>query len=225
MPPSSSIIRIWDLPTRLFHWLLAACVLGSFVTVKMGGFWMDYHLLCGYAIVALLVFRLVWGIVGPHHARFRHFLQGPRGVYDYLRGKTPPSAGHSPLGALSVVAMLAAICVQVVTGLFANDGIMSEGPLVSKVSGATSDRLTGIHHLNEPVLLALIGLHVAAIVWYVGVRKRRLVGPMITGDKKMSEVPLNTVPARDDVVMRLLAVVAAAVGIGVAWGLASMGGY
>lgn len=224
MPPLP-LVRIWDLPIRLFHWLLAACVLGSFVTVKMGGFWMDYHFLFGYAIVALLIFRLIWGIVGPRHARFVHFLRGPRAIYDYLRGKDPASPGHSPLGALSVVAMLAALTVQAVTGLFANDGIMSEGPLASEVSSATSDRLTGIHHLNETVLLALIGLHIVAIVWYAVVRKRRLVGPMITGDKKISEVPLDTVPTRDDAVVRLLAVVAAAVGAGVAWGLASMGGY
>src|SRR5690606_27131992 len=112
-----------------------------------------------------------------------------------------------------------------VTGLFANDGIMSEGPLVSKVSGATSDRLTGIHHLNESVLLILIGLHILAIVWYAVVRRRRLVGPMITGDKKVIEVPVDTVPTRGDAVGRLLAVVAAAVGAGVACGLASMGGY
>lgn len=222
-PPPT--IRIWDLPIRLFHWLLAACVLGSFVTVKMGGFWMDYHFLFGYAIVALLIFRLIWGIAGPRHARFAHFLRGPRSVYGYLRGKAVPSAGHSPLGALSVVAMLAAITVQVVTGLFANDGIMSEGPLVSQVSNATSDRLTGIHHLNETVLLALIGLHIAAIVWYAVVRKQRLIGPMITGDKTIKDVPLDTVPTRDDAVVRLLAVVAAAVGAGAAWGLASMGGY
>jgi cytochrome b len=221
----SSTIRIWDLPIRLFHWLLAACVLGSFVTVKMGGFWMDYHFLFGYAIVALLIFRLIWGIVGPWHARFAHFLRGPRAVYAYLRGKDVPSAGHSPLGALSVIAMLAAIAVQAITGLFANDGIMSEGPLASEVSSATSDRLTGIHHLNETVLLVLIGLHIAAIIWYAVVRKRRLVGPMITGDKKAGDVPLDTVPTRDDAVVRLLAVVAAAVGTGVAWGLASIGGY
>lgn len=224
MTPSPTI-RIWDLPIRLFHWLLAACVLGSFVTVKVGGFWMDYHFLFGYAIVALLIFRLIWGIVGPHHARFGRFIRGPRAIYDYLRGKGSSGAGHSPLGALSVIAMLAAIAVQAVTGLFANDGIMSEGPLVSQVSGATSDRMTGIHHLNETVLLVLIGLHILAIIWYAVVRKRRLVGPMITGDKKLSEVPLDTAPTRDDAVVRLLAVVAAAVGAGVAWGLASMGGY
>lgn len=225
MTPPPPTIRIWDLPIRLFHWLLAVCVLGSFVTVKMGGFWMDYHFLFGYAIVALLIFRLIWGIFGPRHARFAHFLRGPRGIYGYLRGKTVHSAGHSPLGALSVLAMLAAITVQVLTGLFANDGIMSEGPLASEVSSATSDRLTGIHHLNETVLLILIGLHIAAIIWYAVIRKRRLIGPMITGDKKISDVPLDTVPTRDDAVVRLLAVVAAAVGAGAAWGLASMGGY
>nr|MBF0683992.1 cytochrome b/b6 domain-containing protein [Pseudomonas sp.] len=222
-PPS--VIRVWDLPIRLFHWLLAACVLGSFVTVKVGGFWMDYHFLFGYAIVALLVFRLIWGLLGPRHARFTQFVRGPRAIYDYLRGRTEHSVGHSPLGALSVIAMLASITVQAATGLFANDGIMNEGPLAGEVSGAMSDRLTGIHQLNEPILLALIGLHIAAIVWYAVVRKRKLVGPMVTGDKKITDVPVGAEPTRDDAVVRLLAMVAAAVGAGIAWGLASMGGY
>src|SRR5690606_32122039 len=150
---SSPVIRIWDLPIRLFHWLLAISVLGAFVTVKVGGFWMDYHLLFGYAVLALLIFRLVWGLIGSRHARFLQFVRGPRVLYGYLAGRQPYSAGHSPLGALSVLAMLASLAVQAVTGLFTNDGIMNEGPMASQVSGATSDRLSGIHHLNEQVML------------------------------------------------------------------------
>lgn len=224
MTPTPAI-RIWDLPIRLFHWLLAASVLGSFVTVKVGGFWMDYHFLFGYAVLALLIFRLVWGLIGSRHARFSQFVRGPRALHGYLTGRQPYSAGHSPLAALSVIAMLAALAVQAVSGLFTNDGIMNEGPLVGQVSGATSDRLSGIHHLNEQVMLVLIGLHIVAIVWYAVVRKRRLVRPMITGDKSMAEVPTATEPSRDDAAVRLLALVVAAVSIGIVWGIASMGGY
>lgn len=216
-------VRIWDLPTRIFHWLLAACLVGSFVTVKVGGFWMDYHFLFGYAVLALLVFRLSWGLLGPRHARFAQFVRGPRTVAAYLRGRIGPSAGHTPLGALSVLAMLAALSVQAVTGLFANDGIMNEGPLAAYVSGALSDTLTGIHLLNETILLALIGLHILAVAWYAIVRRQRLVRAMITGDKHPGEVPPQTQPSRDDASLRMRAALVAAIATALAWWIASLG--
>ncbi len=219
-----STIRIWDLPTRAFHWLLAACILGSFVTVKVGGFWMDYHFLFGYAVLALLAFRLVWGVLGPGHARFARFVRGPRAIIEYLRGRSPDSAGHSPLGALSVIAMLAALSVQAITGLFANDGIMNEGPLTSRVSGALSDTLTGIHLFNETVLLVLIGLHILAIAWYAVAKRRRLVRAMITGNKDVSEVPPQTRPTRDDAGVRLGAAVLATLAATLAWWITTLGG-
>jgi len=214
----STTIHIWDLPTRLFHWLLVICLIGSFVTVKVGGFWMDYHFLFGYAILALLAFRVCWGLVGPRHARFGNFVRGPRTLLAYLRGRHAGGGGHSPLAALSVIAMLLALGVQAVTGLFANDGIMNEGPLAIRVSGATSDTLTGIHLLNETVLLVLIGLHLAAIVCYA-VRGQRLARAMVTGDKSIRDVPPGTQPSRDDAGVRAAGIFLGAAGGALVWWL------
>lgn len=208
MPVPKATVRVWDLPTRLFHWLLAACFVGSFVTVKTGGFWMDYHLWFGYATVSLLIFRLIWGLVGPEHARFHRFLRGPAAVLAYVRAGHQRGAGHSPLGALSVVAMLAALTVQAFSGLFADDGIFTSGPLASRVSAATSDTLTAIHQTGEIILLVLIGLHLLAIAWY-SLRRRGLVRAMVTGDKPAADIPADSAPTRDDAGMRLRALIVA----------------
>lgn len=220
---TSHRIRIWDLPTRVFHWLLVLCIIGSFVTVNLGGFWMDYHFLFGYGIIALLIFRLIWGCVGPSPARFAHFVKGPRHIAGYLRGQPALGAGHSPLGALSVIAMLLALAVQAGTGLFANDGIMNEGPLASYVSSAWSDTLTGIHQINKLVILALVALHLVAIAWYAWVRKRALVRAMVTGDKPLADVPPDTPPTPDGAVVRIKAAVVAAVAVALAWWIAAQG--
>lgn len=196
---------VWDLPTRLFHWLLVLLLVGSFLAVKAGGNWIDWHFRAGYAILALIVFRIVWGFVGGHYARFRSFLHGPRRIIAYLRGApdAPGGPGHNPLGALSVYAMLLLIGVQAVLGLFSNDDIASEGPLASMVSKSTSDFLTGLHLRHEPILLALFALHVLAIAWYRIFRRRRLVGPMITG--RDPQAPPGAVSSRDDARQRLMA--------------------
>jgi cytochrome b len=196
---------VWDLPTRLFHWLLVLLLACSFLTIKAGGDWLDWHFRAGYAILALVVFRVAWGFVGGHYARFRSFLYGPRQVLAYLRGApgAPTGPGHNPLGALSVLAMLFFIGAQAVLGLFANDDIASEGPLASAVGKSTSDYLTGLHVRNEPILLALVALHVLAIAWYRIVRRRRLVGPMITG--RDPQAPAGAVSSRDDARSRLAA--------------------
>lgn len=178
--PSPSRVRIWDLPTRLFHWLFAASVIGAFITVKVGGLWMDYHLLFGYATLGLLVFRVLWGILGSRYARFSHFLKGPAALLRYMR-EPRRQAGHNPLGGWSVLAMLIVVGVQVVTGLFASDGIFTEGPLASRVSGELSDQLTSIHHANEVVIMILVGLHLLAIVFYAVFKRQNLTTPMITG--------------------------------------------
>lgn len=216
-------IRIWDLPTRLFHWLLVVCIIGSFVTVNLGGLWMDYHFLFGYAILALLIFRLIWGCVGPAHARFSGFVRGSGQIVGYMRGSSAHAAGHSPVGALSVLAMLLALCVQVATGLFANDGILSEGPLASFVSSAWSDTLTGIHQANRIVIVALVVLHLLAIAWYSLVRKRPLVRAMITGDKAHTDVPPDTLATQDGAGMRLKAVGVAAIALAIVWWIAAQG--
>jgi len=170
----------WDLPTRLFHWSLAASVLAAFVTGKLGGAWMVWHGRIGLAIVGLIVFRLAWGFAGPAAARFRQFAPSPAKVRAYLQGKWR-GVGHNPLGALSVFALLGVLLLQVVTGLVGNDEIGFSGPLAHWVDDAWSTRLTGLHHQLSDVLAALIVLHVAAIAFYLLVAKRNLVKPMFIG--------------------------------------------
>ncbi len=205
-------VRIWDLPTRLFHWSLVALVVFSVVTAQVGGNWMNWHMWSGYAILALIVFRLLWGFAGSRYALFAQFVRGPRAVLAYLRaarGAGERYAGHNPLGAWSVLALLAALLVQAGTGLFANDEIATEGPLSKLVSGATASLMTRVHSLNQNVIYALVALHVAAIAFYFFAKRENLVAPMITGDKR----GIATEPARDDALMRaraaLLALLAA----------------
>ena len=180
-------ILVWDLPTRLFHWLLAALVIASFVTGRIGGLWIQYHAWSGYAILVLVVFRLIWGFVGGRHVRFSAFVCGPATVLRYartmLRRDAPEPLGHNPLGGWSVLAMLTTLFVQAATGLFANDDIFTEGPLYPWVSKATSDWLTYIHRLNQDVILLLVAVHVMAVLFYLMVKRQNLIRPMFTGRK------------------------------------------
>ena len=178
----SRTIRLWDLPTRLFHWLLVLSVVGAFVTVKIGGNLMLWHGRLGLFIIGLLSFRLVWGVVGSTYARFAHFVRGPSAIKAYLAGAWK-GVGHNPLGALSVLALLTLMIAQASTGLFANDDIAFNGPLYPLISKDTSDAITGWHHLGEKGLFALVGLHLAAIIFYSVKKKERLVPPMVTGRK------------------------------------------
>jgi cytochrome b len=169
---------VWDLPVRLVHWLLAALIAFSWWSVHHHH--TDWHIWSGCAILTLLIFRLLWGFVGSSTARWASFVRGPASVAAHLRGKWN-GIGHTPLGALSVVAIFLALAVQVGLGLISEDedGIYT-GPLSSLVSIGTSDKARGIHALWFNVILALIALHVAAIVYY-RFRGRKLTGPMITG--------------------------------------------
>lgn len=198
-------IRIWDLPTRLFHWLLAACVIGLVVTGSLGGNWMNWHLRLGYAVLTLLLFRLVWGFVGGRWSRFASFLYAPSTLLAYLRGQARPEqgAGHSPLGALSVFALLLILAAQVVSGLMSDDEIAVSGPLARFVSGDTVSLATAYHtEVGKWIVLALVLLHVLAILFYKLVRQQSLVRPMVAGDKQLATpVP----PARDTAGTRLLA--------------------
>jgi cytochrome b len=179
-------LRVWDLPLRLFHWSLVAFLLASFVTQAIGGNAMDWHFRAGYAVLTLLAFRLVWGIVGPRYARFSSFLYGPSAIAAYLRGASGPHVGHNPLGSLSVFAMLAVVLAQALSGMFANDDIASEGPLARFVSKDMSDRLTWFHaDVNAWILLALVCLHVLAVAWYGLARSQNLVKPMWSGDLEL----------------------------------------
>ena len=182
---SKQRIRLWDLPTRLFHWLLAGLVVASFVSGKIGGNAMDWHGKFGLAILGLLAFRLVWGFAGSTYARFVSFLPTPAKVLAYLRGQWR-GVGHNPLGAFSVFGLLLLLAFQVGTGLFGNDDIAFRGPLYELISKDLSDRLTGLHKLSVNVLIALVTLHIVAIAFYVRVKKDDLIRPMLTGWKDIA---------------------------------------
>lgn len=218
-------VRVWDLPTRLFHWVLAACVIGSVLTAKVGGNAMAWHFRFGYVIFTLLAFRLLWGVVGGRWSRFASFVYAPATLMRYLRGGSRAEehheVGHTPLGSLSVFAMLAILAAQVGSGLFADDEISNTGPLIRFVSGATSSMLTSWHKtFGQGLVLTLVALHVAAIVVYRVRRGRDLVRPMVVGDKLL---PPGVPAAIDSPATRGLALLlVAACAAGVGW-LVSLG--
>lgn len=196
---------VWDLPLRLFHWVLALLVVAQVVTATIGGNAMEYHALGGYAILALVLFRIVWGFVGGTHARFADFVRGPSRVLDYLRGRGSMHAGHNPLGGWSVMAMLGSLLLQATTGLFANDDVMMEGPLVKHVSGRVSEIATQIHDVNGWVLVGLAVAHVIAVLYYLVARRQNLIAPMLSGRKANAPTP-----SRDGGLVRGAAILAGA---------------
>lgn len=179
-------IRLWDLPTRLFHWSLVILVVASFVSAKIGGNAINWHGKFGLAILGLLCFRLVWGIIGSSYARFAQFFPTPAFVLAYLRGQWQ-GVGHNPVGSLSVFTLLALLDLQVSTGLFGNDDISFRGPLYDLISKDLSDRMISLHELSVNLLLAMVGLHLAAISFYARLKKINLVKPMLTGWKDVDQ--------------------------------------
>ncbi len=182
-------ISVWDIPVRLFHWSLATSILFLFITAQIGGNAMEWHKRIGFFVIGLIAFRVVWGFVGSHHARFKNFVYAPATVLAYARNLFKNDGqhylGHNPMGGLSVVALLAAVAFQTLTGLFSNDDILLEGPYASLVSKAFSDQMTKLHHLNSDLILVLVGLHLAAIVFYAVFKKEQLIEAMLTGKKEL----------------------------------------
>ena len=193
-------IRVWDLPTRIFHWLLAACIVALLVSGKIGGEAMVWHARFGMLALALIVFRLAWGVLGPHYARFAEFVKGPAAIVDEIRGVARYRPGHNPLGALSVLAMLAVIGTQAGLGLFSSDDIAFDGPLARHVSDAVVDFATRWHLRLQWAVIGLVILHLAAIVWHQRIRKHNLLQPMVSGDQQVEDE--NAVVAKDDAAMR-----------------------
>lgn len=205
-------VRVWDLPTRLFHWLLVVAVIGLVVTGKVGGNALVWHQRLGLGVFALLGFRLVWGFVGGRWSRFASFVRPPAALLRYLRGERQPGdhfeVGHNPLGALSVLAMIGVLVLQVATGLVADDEIATTGPLNRHVATATGLAATAWHKgWGQWLLLALAALHVAAIVAY-RLRGDDLVRPMLDGDKPL---PPDVPPSSDTATTRALAAAVLAV--------------
>ena len=213
-------VRIWDLPTRTFHWVLAACVVGSIVSAKIGGNAMVWHFRFGYVVFTLLAFRILWGLAGGRWSRFASFIYAPATTLRYLRGGSRADehhdVGHNPLGAFSVFGLLAILAAQVGTGLFADDEIANTGPLIKLVSGATSLLLTKWHKtFGQWIIISLVLLHVAAILFYLLKKKQNLVRPMLGGDKVL---PADVPASADHVRSRGLALaLVAACGAVVAW--------
>ncbi len=201
-------IRVWDLPTRLFHWVLALLMVGSVVTAKIGGNATVWHFRLGYAVLALMLFRIIWGVVGTHYVRFANFVYAPATIIAYARGahdRTKTMPGHNPLGSLSVFALLIVVLAQAVAGLFSNDDIANDGPLVKFISKELSDQITWFHaDVNANVIYVLVGLHVAAIAFYYFRKRQNLVTPMITGD---APGEIDAPAANDGGATRLMALI------------------
>src|SRR5580658_9434209 len=180
-------MRIWDLPTRLFHWTLVVLIFMSWLTARMD--WMRLHVLSGLSVLALLVFRLVWGFVGSDSARFARFLQSPLAAIRHLlhlyRREPDTETGHNAAGGWMVVFMLAVLAVQVGTGLCSNDDVLTEGPFAQTVGKDRSDWLTHIHHVNFTLIEIVIVLHILAIITYRVLKGHNLLLPMITGKKRL----------------------------------------
>jgi len=187
--PATDARLVWDLPVRVTHWALVLAVAGCWATHYAGVEWFAWHRRLGYTVLVLVVFRIVWGFVGTRHARFASFLRGPPALLAYLRDRGRATVGHNPIGALSVVALLALLLLQAATGLFANDEIMNMGPFYGWIAPELSNRITSLHRASSEWLLVLIGLHIAAVAFYVRVRRQPLVNAMITGRKPAADVP------------------------------------
>ena len=210
-------IRVWDAPTRLFHWAIVILLGLSWLTESRG--WMELHFLSGYSVIALLLFRVSWGFVGSETARFSHFIRGPIAALRHLahlhRREPDTAIGHNAAGGWMVLAMLAMLAVEVATGLCANDDGDTEGPLFKYVGKDRSDWLSHIHAVNFKVIQVAVLLHIVAILIYLGLKRHDLVRPMITGRKHLPEAlqpPRLASPLRAVV---LFAVAAVAVSVAV----------
>lgn len=209
-------IRVWDLPTRIFHWGLALTVAVAVISGQIGGNWIDWHARLGLLALGLVAFRLIWGLVGSTYARFVQFFPTPAKIRAYLAGQWQ-GEGHNPLGALSVFALLGLLTVQIGSGLFANDDIAFTGPLYALVGKELSNRLTGLHHLFGDLLLIVVALHVAAVLFYTHVKKQNLVKPMLTGKKPGDPARSARGGGWSALVLALLLALAAVYGGGGGW--------
>lgn len=217
-------VRVWDLPTRIFHWALLVCVVGLVVTGNIGGNAMPWHARFGYAVLSLLLFRVVWGLIGGRWSRFASFIYSPGSLINYLRGQAHPDhlVGHNPLGAGSVFAMLLFLFAQVGTGLIADDEIAFTGPLNKFVDTANGLLATWYHkRVGQWILIGLIVLHIAAVLFYLWKKKENLIKPMLQGDKIVS-TPVAA--SRDDAQSRVVAAVLFGVCVGLVTWLVKLGG-
>ncbi|MEM1230048.1 MAG: cytochrome b/b6 domain-containing protein, partial [Pseudomonadota bacterium] len=184
-PAATTPPLVWDGALRLFHWSLALCFGVSWLTAELGVEYTEWHMRSGYAILGLLMFRLLWGLLGNRFARFAALLPRPRRILAYARTlpdrSAPASAGHSPLAVLAVWTLLALLAIQAGSGLFTTDDIIYSGPYQGAVSAATSDWMTDLHHSNFDWLRLMVGAHLAAVLFYALYKRQNLVRPMVSG--------------------------------------------
>lgn len=188
---STASVRVWDAPTRLFHWALTLLIALQYATGEYHLLDMRWHYWFGYATLVLIVFRVLWGFAGSQTSRFADFVRGPAATARYMKSilSTNPqrSIGHNPLGGWSVLALLSCAAVQAVSGLFASDEIDNDGPMVARVSGTTVKWMTWLHQWNQNLLLTLIGLHVVAVLLYLVRKHENLIVPMLSGRKDVAD--------------------------------------
>ena len=210
-PAAAGPRLVWDLPVRVMHWLLALAVAGAWLSHYDLTDWFPFHAICGYVTLVVTITRIVWGIVGTHHARFANFVRGPRAVIRYLAdtGNAQNTVGHNPVGALMVLLLLALLLVQAITGLFANDQVANVGPLFGYIRSVTSDKLTGIHQVLANVIVTCVCMHIAAVLAHCVFKRENLILPMVTGRKPAEAVPQDSAIANSRV--RIAAAIAAIV--------------
>lgn len=187
---------IWDLPTRLFHWLLVVGLGGQYVTAEWLDDAMQWHFYIGYGLLTLILFRLCWGLCGPRYARFSAFVTHPLAVLRYSRSvfsRQPNDyASHNPLGGYGVLVMLALVLVQAVSGLFMTDDIFMQGPWYGQADEATRELMNWLHHVSFDALLVVIALHLVAVAWYVLRKRQALVSAMVHGKKATAHRPIGS---------------------------------
>jgi cytochrome b len=189
------VTRVWDWPVRIVHWAMVLLLVALLTTAKIGGEAMTWHMRAGEAMLALVLFRLVWGFSGSYHARFTSFLRGPRAVFSYARSVMRPPhevhIGHNPLGGWMVIALLLALLFQTSTGLFTNDDVLTEGPLVRLIGKDLSDTISSFHRRNAWIVIALASAHIGAVLFYLVALKENLIHPMVHGTKTVPAAQAN----------------------------------
>jgi cytochrome b len=179
---NATTIKVWDLPVRIFHWSLVLLFAAAYITNSLGPEWFTYHAWCGYGIIVLVSFRLIWGLVGTYHARFTNFISDPI-TSRFLSRDHKPHTGHNPLGAIMVITLLLTILVQAATGLFTNDEIFNVGPLVGYISSELSLELTSLHRQLFYWIAGAVALHVLAVLYHVFFKRDGILKAMFTGKK------------------------------------------
>jgi cytochrome b len=190
--PAQNTHPLWDLPTRVFHWLIVCCVPLAWWSAEQEYY--DVHQWTGYTVLVLVVTRVAWGFIGSRHSRFADFLVGPRSALAYLRGRGARGKGHNPLGGWSVLLLLSLLLAQAISGLFNSDDVLFSGPFYFWADGSFRDAMGVVHDVAFNVLLAMMALHILAVCYYQLRQKEKLVQAMVRGSavgREGNEAPVG----------------------------------